>query len=142
MLTLYFHGMPFKKSGLQGPVWTAEGRAKLSPRQHNRIGTVLSMSCELYNTILESWRYQYQWHQRTHQYDDMKPADMYDPGVICGDRGTLYGQFSEYRRIEEHNYASRDTVLWDDLASSDRSWRYQPVRQSQIIVLRPLQSET
>ena len=113
---LHFHDMPFKKSGLQGPVWTAEGRAKLSPRQHERVGTVLSMSCELYNTMLESWRYQWKWHQRTHEYDDVKPADMYDPAMICGDRGTLYSQFAEYRRIEEHNYASRDTVLWDDLA--------------------------
>ena len=41
---------------------------------------------------------------------------MYDPAMICGDRGTLYGQFAEYRRIEEHNYASRDGVLWGDLA--------------------------
>ena len=90
MLLLHFHGMAFKKSGLKGPVWTAEGRAKLSPRQHNRIGTVLSMSCELYNTILESWQYQWKWHQRTHQYDDVAQSDVYDPAMICGDRGTLY----------------------------------------------------
>ena len=109
--------MPFKKSGLKGPVWTAEGRAKLSPQQHTRISTVLSMSCELYNTILESWQYQWKWHQRTHQYDDVAQSDVYDAARICGDRGTLYAQFSEYRRIEDHNYASRDAVLWSDLAS-------------------------
>ena len=113
---LHFHGVAFKKSGLKGPVWTAEGRAKLSPQQHGRIGTVLSMSCELYNTILESWQYQWKWHQRTHQHDDVAQSDVYDPAMICGDRGTLYAQFSEYRRIEEHNYASRDSVLWSDLA--------------------------
>ena len=113
---LHFCGMAFKKSGLKGPVWTAEGRAKLSPQQHGRISTVLSMRCELYNTILESWQYQWKWHQRTHQYDDVAQSDVYDPAMICGDRGTLYAQFAEYRRIEHHNYASRDTVLWSDLA--------------------------
>ena len=109
--------MPFKKSSLEGPVWTSEGRARLSSFQHRGIETVLRMSCELYNAILESWQNQWQWHQRTHRYDDVKPADVYDLGRIAGDRGTLYGQFSEYRRTEQHNTASQGTVMWSDLAS-------------------------
>ena len=109
--------MPFKKSSLKGPVWTSEGRAKLSSFQHRRIETVLLMSCELYNAVLESWQDQWQWHQRTHQYDDVNPADVYDDSRIAGDRGTLYGQFSEYRRTEQRHTAPQGTVMWSDLAS-------------------------
>ncbi len=73
------------------------------------------MCCELYNALLESWQYQWKWHQRTHQYDGVKVSDVYDSGLIAGDRGTLYGQFSEYRRIEQQGAGGGD-LLWSDLA--------------------------
>ena len=69
--------MPFRKSGLKGPVWTSEGRARLSPFQHRRISAVLRMGCELYNALLESWQNQWKWHQRAHRYDGVELSDVY-----------------------------------------------------------------
>ena len=107
--------MPFRRSSLCGPVWTSEGRAKLSPRQHERVDVVLRMSCKLYNAILESWRGQWKWYQRDHQYDGVELSDVYGPGLIAGDRGALYTQFSEYRQIEQLD-PKGDGLLWSDLA--------------------------
>ena len=74
------------------------------------------MSCELYNALLDSWRNQWQWHQRKHQHDNVHLTDIYDDSRIAGDRGTLYKQFGEYRRTETSNTASNNDVLWGDLA--------------------------
>ena len=100
---------------------TAAGRAKLSPQQHRRVATVQRMSCDMYNSLLESWRGQWRWHQRNHAHDSTRITDMYDPGRIAGDRGTLYRQFAELRNTETRSAASssdalRADVLWGDLA--------------------------
>ena len=50
--------MPFgRKSKLAGPVWTVAGKADLSSAQHVLLDRVLGMCCELYNAVLEAWRY-------------------------------------------------------------------------------------
>ena len=82
--------MPFgRKSKLAGPVWTVAGKADLSSAQHVLLDRVLGMCCELYNAVLEAWRYQYQWHQSRHKYDDMELGDVYDDGRIAGGRGVF-----------------------------------------------------
>ncbi len=108
--------MAFRRSLLKGPCWTADGRVKLSPQQHQRVAVVQRMSCELYNTMLESWKNQWQWHQRSHQHDTTEITDIYDEHRITGDRGTLYRQFTEHRRTETRNTVSDSDVLWGDLA--------------------------
>ena len=77
---------------------------------------MLGMCCELYNALLESWRGQYRWHQSRHAFDGVKVAEVYDEGRICGDRGTLYGQFSETRRGEQHCNGDTDALAWSDLS--------------------------
>ena len=74
------------------------------------------MCCDMYNALLESWRNQWRWFQRDHAHDGTHITDMYDPGRIVGDRGTLYGQFAELRNTETDNAASNGEVLWGDLA--------------------------
>ena len=78
--------------------------------------TVLAMCCELYNALLESWRGQYLWHRHRHAFDGLKLADVYDEGRICGDRGTLYAQFSEMRRSEQRSDGGEESLLWSDLS--------------------------
>ena len=110
--------MPFgRKPKLRGPLWTVNGTADLTTAQHRIVDSVLGMCCELYNALLESWRGQYAWHQSRHAYDGMRLADVYDRGRICGDRGTLYGQFGEMRRSEQHPPDDdTDAPLWSDLS--------------------------
>ena len=108
--------MPFgRKPKLQGPFWTVTGTADLTASQHQRIDTMLSMCCDLYNTILESWRGQWRWHQTRHACDSVTVADIYDTGRVCGDRGTLYAQFRELRRSEQPTDGS-DVLLWSDVS--------------------------
>ena len=76
---------------------TFAGKADLSSAQHVLLDRVLGMCCELYNAVLEAWRYQYQWHQSRHKHDEVKLGDVYDDGRIAGGRGVLYAQFSELR---------------------------------------------
>ena len=71
------------------------------------------MGCEFYNALLESWQNQWKWHQRARRYDGVELSDVYDRGCIAGDRGTLYGQFSEMRNGEP---AAEDGLRWSGLA--------------------------
>ena len=75
---------------------------------------MLSMCCDLYNALLESWRGQWRWHQSRHGHDDVTVADIYDTGRVCGDRGTLYAQFGELRRSEQPT--DSDVLLWSDVS--------------------------
>ena len=110
--------MPFgRKPKLQGPLWTVVGTADLTAVQHRIVDTVLGMCCELYNALLESWRGQYRWHQSRHGFDGVKVADVYNKGRVCGDRGTLYSQFSEMRHSEQP-LDGEDGLLWSDLSAN------------------------
>ena len=97
-------------------MWTVSGTADLTSAQHRIVDTVLGMCCEFYNALLESWRGQFRWHQSRHKFDGVKVADIYCTGHICGDRGTLYGQFSEMRRSEQP-LDGEDGLLWSELSS-------------------------
>ena len=109
-------GVPFgRKSKLAGPVWTVAGKADLSSAQHVLLDRVLGMCCELYNAVLEAWRYQYQWHQSRHKYDDVKLGDVYDDGRVAGGRGVLYAQFSELRSDGTPTLGG-EGLLWSDLS--------------------------
>ena len=100
---------------LRGPLWTVVGTADLTAAQHQRIDAVLGMCCELYNALLESWQGQYTWHRSRPTYDAYKLDDFYNAGRICGDRGTLYGQFSEMRR-NERPADDGDGLRWSDVS--------------------------
>lgn len=95
-------------------MWTAAATADLSAGQHRQLDVILGMCCEFYNALLEAWKYQWEWHQRHHAFDGVKVADVYDPGRIVGDRGTLYGQFAEFRRNGDGEDGG---LLWRDVAS-------------------------
>ena len=110
--------MPFgREPRLRGPLWTVAGTADLTAVQHRIVDTVLGMCCDLYNALLESWKGPYRWHQSRHVSDGVKVADVYDKARVCGDRGTLYGRFSEMRRGEQP-LDGEDGLLWSALSAN------------------------
>ena len=108
--------MPFgRKSKLAGPVWTVAGKADLSSAQHVLLDRVLGMCCELYNAVLEAWRYQYQWHQSRHKYDGVKLGDVYDDGRVAGGGVCCTPSFSELRDDRTPTLGG-EGLLWSDLS--------------------------
>ena len=94
--------MPFgHKPNLRGLLWTVPGTAGLTAAQHRVVDTAPGMCCEFCNSLLESWRGEFRWRQSRHGFDGVKVADAYDKGRVCGDRGSLYSQFSEMRHSEQ-----------------------------------------
>ena len=108
--------MPFgREPALRGPLWTVCGTADLTAAQHRLIDVVLGMCCEMYNALLESWRGQWRWHKSRHEFDGAKVGDFYDEDHICGDRGTLYGQFTEMRSGDQRPDGGVG-LSWSDLS--------------------------
>ena len=130
--------MAFKKTELEGPMWTAKSTGDLTAAQHRTLDIVLRMCCQLYNAILEAWKYQWKWYRRDHSCDDTTQSDIYDPGRIVGDLGTLYAQLQEFRNNEQE--PAEGMLLWRDIAIQIGRGCHRPLRRRPAIILRPMQS--